>query len=75
VRGAIVVPRSRSGSRLAVFPINYERRTIVKESLTTVENKPAKPEERGAIGAALVVWLLGGSLGLAVIVFILAKLF
>ena len=35
--------------------------------------KPA--EERGAIGIAFLVWLLGGGLGLAVLVFILLKLF
>lgn len=37
---------------------------------------PAQPEEqKGAIGIALVVWLLGGGLGLAVLVFLLAKMF
>jgi hypothetical protein len=47
------------------------------QSLTTVETKTelAKPEERGAIGIALIVWLLGGGLGLALLVFILAKVF
>ena len=34
-----------------------------------------QPEERGAIGIALIVWLLGGGLGLAVLVFVLLKLF
>jgi hypothetical protein len=33
-----------------------------------------KPEEqRGAAGIALIVWLLGGSLGLALVVFVLLK--
>ena len=46
------------------------------KSLTVVqENQLAKPEEKGAIGAAFLVWLLGGGLGLAVIVFILLKMF
>jgi hypothetical protein len=36
---------------------------------------PAKKEERGAIGIALLVWLLGGGLGLALLVFLLAKVF
>ena len=31
--------------------------------------------ERGAIGGAFLVWLLGGGLGLAVVVFILLKIF
>ena len=35
----------------------------------------AKPEEKGAIGIALIVWLLGGSLGLVLLVFLLAKVF
>jgi hypothetical protein len=47
----------------------------VEKSLTVVDNKLAKPEERGAIGAAFLVWLLGGGLGLALVVFILAKMF
>jgi hypothetical protein len=34
-----------------------------------------EPEEKGAIGIALVVWLLGGGLGLALLVFLLAKVF
>lgn len=36
---------------------------------------PAKKEERGAIGIALLVWLLGGGLGLALLVFLVAKIF
>ena len=31
------------------------------------------PARAGAIGAAFLVWLLGGGLGLAVLVFILLK--
>ena len=42
-----------------------------QETAVTPENK----EEKGAIGIALIVWLLGGSLGLAVLVFLLAKMF
>jgi hypothetical protein len=34
-----------------------------------------KPEEKGALGVALLVWLLGGGLGLALLVFLLAKAF
>lgn len=33
----------------------------------------APPQEKGAIGIAFLVWLLGGGLGLAVLVFILLK--
>ena len=36
---------------------------------------PARDEQRGAIGWAFLVWLLGGSFGLAVLVFILLKVF
>lgn len=36
---------------------------------------PAQPEEKGAIGIAFLVWLLGGGLGLAVLVFLLLKIF
>jgi hypothetical protein len=41
----------------------------------STSNVPAKQEEKGAIGAAFLVWLLGGGLGLAVIVFLLLKVF
>lgn len=34
-----------------------------------------REEEKGAIGWAFLVWLLGGGLGLAVLVFIVLKLF
>lgn len=30
-------------------------------------------EQRGAIGIAFIVWLLGGGLGLALLVFVLLK--
>ena len=46
--------------------------------VTTTPDQPVvagKEGERGAIGIALLVWLLGGGLGLAVLVFILAKVF
>jgi len=48
----------------------------MQKSLTTIEPTTAlatRTEERGAIGAAILVWLLGGGLGLAVLVFIFAK--
>ena len=48
----------------------------MENSLKVVENtEVAKPEERGAIGAAFLVWLLGGGLGLAILVFLLLKVF
>jgi hypothetical protein len=43
--------------------------------VTTETNVPVKQEEKGAIGAAFLVWLLGGGLGLAVLVFLLLKIF
>lgn len=36
---------------------------------------PAKQEEKGAIGVAFLIWLFGGGLGLALLVFVLLKLF
>ena len=46
------------------------------EQLTTrPETTPAVPQEKGAIGIALIVWLLGGGLGLALLVFLLLKIF
>lgn len=33
------------------------------------------PEEKGAIGIAFLIWLFGGGLGLAILVFILLKVF
>lgn len=36
---------------------------------------PASQEEKGAIGIAFLVWLFGGGLGLAVLIFILLKVF
>lgn len=50
----------------------------MQESLT---NKPeaqvpvAHQPEKGAAGAAFLVWLLGGSVGLALLVFLLLKIF
>ena len=43
--------------------------------IETNSDVPAKNEEKGAIGIALVVWMLGGGLGLVVLVFLLAKVF
>jgi hypothetical protein len=42
---------------------------------TTTEITQPQPEEKGAIGAAFLVWLLGGGLGLAILVFLLLKMF
>lgn len=40
----------------------------------TTPTEIAKPaEQRGAIGVAFLVWLLGGGLGLAVLVFVILK--
>jgi hypothetical protein len=47
----------------------------MQKALTIQNPAVANPEERGAIGIALVVWLLGGGLGLAVLVFFLLKIF
>ena len=38
-------------------------------------NTPTVQEQKGAIGIALIVWLLGGGLGLALLVFLLLKIF
>ena len=36
---------------------------------------PARQEEKGAIGWAFLVWLFGGGLGLAILVFLILKMF
>lgn len=36
---------------------------------------PEKNEEKGVVGIALVVWLLGGGLGLVLLVFLLSAIF
>lgn len=42
----------------------------------TLDPASAYPQqEKGAIGIAFLVWLFGGGLGLAVLVFILLKVF
>lgn len=41
----------------------------------TLDQGLAPPPEKGAIGIALLVWLFGGGLGLAVLIFILLKIF
>lgn len=33
------------------------------------------PQEKGAIGIAFLVWLFGGGLGLAILIFVLLKVF
>ncbi|MBA3463810.1 MAG: hypothetical protein H0T46_27890 [Deltaproteobacteria bacterium] len=33
-----------------------------------------RPEEKGAIGVAFLVWLFGGGLGLAILAFVLLKM-
>ena len=40
----------------------------------TLQRVAAPQEEKGAIGAALLVWLFGGGLGLALLVFVLLKM-
>lgn len=42
---------------------------------TTPARLPVRQPEKGAIGIAFLVWLFGGGLGLALLVFILLKLF
>jgi hypothetical protein len=43
--------------------------------IPTSSNLPARQPEKGAIGWAFLVWLFGGGLGLAVVVFLLLKIF
>lgn len=37
--------------------------------------RAAPQEEKGAIGIAFLVWLFGGGLGLAILIFVLPKVF
>jgi hypothetical protein len=45
-------------------------------SPTQALERAAKPpeEEKGAIGIAFLVWLFGGGLGLAILVFVMLKM-
>ncbi len=44
--------------------------------LTKQETKDVgRPEERGVIGIAFLIWLFGGGLGLAVLIFLILKVF
>ncbi|HEY5933764.1 MAG TPA: hypothetical protein VIU61_04000 [Kofleriaceae bacterium] len=45
----------------------------MKELIKSPQEVPANPE-KGAIGVAFLVWLFGGGLGLALIVFIFLKM-
>ena len=49
--------------------------TVSAPSSMQSVQEPAPPQEKGAIGAAFLVWLLGGGLGLAIVVFLLLKIF
>lgn len=40
-----------------------------------IEQSASPQQEKGAIGIAFLVWLFGGGLGLAVLVFLLLKVF
>lgn len=39
-----------------------------------LEPASEQPREKGAIGVAFLVWLFGGGLGLAILVFVLVKM-
>jgi hypothetical protein len=52
-----------------------QRLAAARSTPPAPEQAPAPPQEKGAAGIALLVWLLGGSLGLALLVFVLLKLF
>lgn len=42
----------------------------------TMKSPPAPlQQEKGAIGIAFLVWLFGGGLGLAILIFVLLKVF
>ena len=44
------------------------------ETQNTEQKALVKQPEKGAIGAAFLVWLFGGGLGLAVLVFLALKM-
>jgi hypothetical protein len=48
--------------------------TSIQESRSSTP-VAGQEDEKGAVGVALIVWLLGGSLGLALLVFLLLRLF
>jgi hypothetical protein len=47
--------------------------TLTKTPTQTNPELPPRPEERGAIVPAFLVWLLGGGLGLAILVYLLLR--
>jgi hypothetical protein len=56
--------RLTCGTPFAYFLLGYERRNVMK-------NPQNHLERAGAAGKALIVWLASGSLGLAVIAYLL----
>jgi hypothetical protein len=48
---------------------------MTNQLIPTTKTLPARIREKGAIGWAFLVWLFGGGLGLAVVVFLLLKIF
>lgn len=48
---------------------------MTNQLIPTKKNLPERIREKGAIGWAFLVWLFGGGLGLAVVVFLLLKIF
>lgn len=77
-RGAIAVNDHRPAARRArpLEPRLHFAAGMQNQLVPTTSDKaPARAnnEKKGAIGIALIVYLLGGSLGLAVLVFLMAK--
>ena len=66
------------GLRFAPSLFMSRMKNVVKaqnELLIRTPGAVARQPEKGAIGAAFLVWLFGGGLGLALVVFLLLKIF
>ena len=53
----------------------FQQMVVTTPAPAALEHGSAPPPEKGAIGIAFLVWLFGGGLGLAILIFVLLKVF
>ena len=74
-------PRGRSaaapqkGADMEAQSTKFQQMIASSSMPPALVHSSAPPQEKGAIGIAFLVWLFGGGLGLALLIFILLKLF
>jgi hypothetical protein len=66
---------TRKGVDMDPQSTNLELNETTRVSPTLTSPAAPPQPEKGAIGIAFVVWLFGGGLGLAVLIFVLLKVF